>query len=210
MIALEALLRFIRAQRRHLDGETFPALTGRYRIPVDSDEAKTTVSITVNTMPELAAELEEMAGFEAEDDTEELNGMAMFRSLRDDLIPEDSFLSLGVLSWEMVESLQDGVEYYQECDLTKGGDGLPVILIQTSRPKAKTVIKKLQEAGGLKGICFNPGADPMRVSAMTSVSCKQKMEICSCLASLWTMTRFMSLPGKSGTSGAKTLRATVA
>ncbi len=160
LIALEALLRFIRAQRRHLDGETFPALTGRYRIPVDSDEAKTTVSITVNTMPELAAELEEMAGFEAEDDTEELNGMAMFRSLRDDLIPEDSFLSLGVLSWEMVESLQDGVEYYQECDLTKGGDGLPVILIQTSRPKAKTVIKKLQEAGGLKGICFNPGADP--------------------------------------------------
>ncbi len=160
LIALEALLRFIRAQRRHLDGETFPALTGRYRIPVDSDEPKTTVSITVNTMPELAAELEEMAGFEAEDDTEELNGMAMFRSLRDDLIPEDSFLSLGVLSWEMVESLRAGLEYYQECDVTKGGDGLPVILIQTSRPKAKTVIKKLQEAGGLKGICFNPGADP--------------------------------------------------
>jgi hypothetical protein len=160
LIALEALHRFSRAQRRHLSGETFPAISGRYRIPVPgSDEAKTTVSVTVATMPELAADLEEMAGFEAEDEAE-LNRMDMFRSLRDDLIPEDSFLSLGVLSWEMVESIRGGVEHYQEREVTKAGDGLPVILIQTSRPKAKTLIKKLQDAGGLKGICFNPGADP--------------------------------------------------
>jgi len=158
LIALEALNRFIRAQRRQLSAETFPALSRRYRISLpDADQPP--ISVTVTTMPELAGELEEIAGFEAEDD-EELNGMNMFRSLRDDLIPEDSFLSLGVLSWEMVESLRSGVECYQAREITKAGDGLPVILIQTSRPKAKSVIQKLQEAGGLKGICFNPGADP--------------------------------------------------
>jgi hypothetical protein len=157
LIALEALNRFIRAQRRQLSAEIFPALSRRYRIPLPDGD--TPISVTVTTMPELAGELEEIAGFEAEDD-DEFNGAAMFRSLRDDLIPEDSFLSLGVLSWEMVESLRSGVECYQAREITKGGDGLPVILIQTSRPKAKSVIQKLQEAGGLKGICFNPGADP--------------------------------------------------
>jgi len=161
-IALEALHRFIRAQRRHLTGETFPALSGRYRIVVpNDDQAKVPVSITVSTMPELAAELEEMAGFEAdEDDAQELNGMTMFHSLRDDLVPEDSFLSLGVLSWEMVESLRARAQSYQSREIIQAGEGLPVVLIQTSRPKAKTVIQKLQEAGGLKGICFNPGSDP--------------------------------------------------
>lgn len=156
LAALEALNRFIRAQRRQLSGETFPLLSRRFRIPLLEQDQP--ISITVATMPELAAQLEEIAGFDDEDD--ELNGMA-FRSLRDDLIPEDSFLSLGVLSWEMVEALRGGVECYQSREVTKAGDGLPVILIQTSRPKAKTVIQKLQEAGGLKGICFNPGADPL-------------------------------------------------
>lgn len=162
LIALEALHRFIHEKRRQLNGETFPTLSKRYRIPVPdgSDEPETPVSVTVTTKPELAAELEEMAGFEAEDDEEELDDMSMFNSLRDDLIPEDSFLSLGVLSWEMVELLQTGVELYQSSEATKAGDGLPVILIQTTRPKAKTVIQKLQDAGGLKGIGFNPGADP--------------------------------------------------
>jgi hypothetical protein len=32
--------------------------------------------------------------------------------------------------------------------------------VQSSRPKAKSVIEMIQAAGGLKGICFNPGADP--------------------------------------------------
>jgi len=160
LIALEALNRFIRAQRRQFTGEIFPALSRRYRIPLPApDEAKAPISVTVTTMPDLAAELEDIVGFEAEDD-EELNNETSFRSLRDDLIPEDSFLSLGVLSWEMIESLQTEVELYQSREVTKAGDGLPVILIQTSRPKAKTVIQKLQDAGGLKGICFNPGADP--------------------------------------------------
>ncbi|MCP6758235.1 MAG: hypothetical protein NHB32_05525 [Fischerella sp. CENA71] len=163
-VALESLSRFIRDHRRQLDRDSFPALSRRYRIslPDSCDEQNKSVSITVSSMPELAAELEEMAGYEDEEDEEDIesDSTPMFRSLRDDLIPEDSFLSLGVVSWEMLEYLRQGVSYHQGGEIEPVGDGLPVILIQTSRPKAKTVIENIEKAGGLKAICFNPGADP--------------------------------------------------
>ncbi len=161
LVALEALQRFLRDQRRQLDGDSFPALSRRYRIsPPESNDDIKSVSITVSTMPQLAEELEEMAGLNLEEDFDESDGEAMFRSLRDDLIPEDSFLSLGVLSWEMLEHLRKGVTYHKAGEIPQVGDGLPVILIQTSRPKAKIVIENVENAGGLKAICFNPGANP--------------------------------------------------
>jgi hypothetical protein len=159
-VALESLNRFIRDHRRQLYAESFPSLSHRYRITLPQcDEPSKTVSVTVSTMPELAAELEEMAELDFEDE-EMAESSTMFRSLRDDLIPEDSFLSLGVVSWEMLEYLRQGASYHPVGEIEQVGDGLPVILIQTSRPRAKTVIENLEAAGGLKAICFNPGADP--------------------------------------------------
>jgi hypothetical protein len=161
--ALESLIRFIRDHHRQINPESFPPLTRRYRISLPRSESESikSLSVTVSTMPELAAELEDMAGFGMEElELEEEDEESNFPSLRDDLIPEESFLSLGVISWEMLESLRQGVQTHQSGEITKVGDGLPVILIQTSRPKAKTVIEKIVAAGGLKAICFNPGTDP--------------------------------------------------
>jgi hypothetical protein len=157
--ALESLQRFIRDNLRQLAGDEFPKLSRRYQISVPELEGTAqNINVTVATMPELAAELEEMVGDEDEDIT---GGEQMFQSLRDDLIPEDSFLSLGVVSWEMLGLLHKGVTCQPVGEKIKPvGDGLPVILVQTSRPKAKTVIENLEQAGGLKAICFNPGADP--------------------------------------------------
>ncbi|WP_414530725.1 DUF6930 domain-containing protein [Nodularia chucula] len=156
-VALESLSRFMRDYHRQLENENFPSLSKRYRIsPPNSDsESRQSLSVTVSTLPDLAAELEEMAGFEMEEDD-----LEDFPPLRDDLIPDDSFLSLGVISWEMLESLREVVKTHQSGEIPQVGDGLPVILIQTSRPKAKTVIENIAAAGGLKAICFNPGADP--------------------------------------------------
>lgn len=163
-IALEALNRFIRNERRHLEGKTLSALSRSYRIPLPqpAKDKNNQIAVTVSTLPSLAAELEEMADLAAEAAEEEglLDAMPAFRSLRDDLIPEDSFLSLGVVSWETVQHLRQGVTHQQVGQPTEAGDGLPVILIQTSRPKAKTVIAAIEAAGGLEGIGFNPGADP--------------------------------------------------
>jgi hypothetical protein len=161
-VALESLGRFIRDHRRQLSAESFPSLSRRYRIsPPTSGEPTKAVTVTVSTKPELTAELEEMADFDDEDEDEVMGAMPMLRSLRDDLIPEDSFLSLGVVSWEMLDYLRKGVKYHKADEITVAGDGLPVILIQTSRPKAMNLIESIEAAGGLKAICFNPGADPL-------------------------------------------------
>ncbi|HIK03453.1 MAG TPA: hypothetical protein IGS40_01865 [Trichormus sp. M33_DOE_039] len=160
-LALESLSRFIRDHRNQLYADEFPSLNHRYRISLpEAKDGTKLVPVTVSTMPQLATELEEMADLTvSEEEIDEL-GSSMLRSLRDDLIPEDSFLSLGVISWEMLEFLRKGVTYHQAGEIQAVGDGLPVILIQTSRPKAKTVIETIEAAGGLKAICFNPGADP--------------------------------------------------
>ncbi|MEH2194804.1 MAG: hypothetical protein V7K98_19470 [Nostoc sp.] len=160
-VAIESLIRFIRDHRRHLHEDIFPTLSRRYRISLpQSEESTKSVAVTVSTMPQLAAELEEMAGFDDDEEESDHLDSANFQSLQDDLIPEDSFLSLGVVSWEMLDSLRKGVTYYEAGEIKQVGDGLPVILIQTSRPKAKTVIERIEAAGGLRAICFNPGADP--------------------------------------------------
>ncbi|NJL46665.1 MAG: hypothetical protein HC929_03130 [Leptolyngbyaceae cyanobacterium SM2_5_2] len=41
-----------------------------------------------------------------------------------------------------------------------GCSTLPVVLIQTSRPKAKALLQNLQQAKGVQAVCFNPGNDP--------------------------------------------------
>jgi hypothetical protein len=122
---------------------------------------KSTASIKVSTLPELASELLEMAeSSEDEDIDEDFDDDEMAVPLRDDLVPKDAFLSLGMMPWESIEMLRSGVDCYQSKDVTAAGEGMPVVLIQTTRPKAKALIEQIQTAGGLKGICFNPGEDP--------------------------------------------------
>ncbi len=160
-MALESLHRFMRGCYRQLVDDPIPAITKRFRIPVPQEaEGKSTASIKVATLPELASELLEMQGEDEEFDDEEFDDDEVAVPLRDDLIPKNAFLSLGLIPWESVEVLRSGVDCYQSQEVTEDGEGLPVILVQTTRPKAKELIDKIQTDGGLKGICFNPGEDP--------------------------------------------------
>ncbi|MFN7658148.1 MAG: hypothetical protein ACK5P3_08395, partial [Dolichospermum sp.] len=93
-VALESLLRFLRDYRRQLSQEDGLTLSQRYRISLPkSDENRRSLNVTVSRMPELTAELEEMAGLN--DDEEDDEDDSIFEALRDDLIPEDAFMSLG-------------------------------------------------------------------------------------------------------------------
>jgi len=153
LAALDALHRFLRQHRAKFQDDAFPAVNSRYRIPMSKEKgAAATVSVKVATMPDLAAELMDLAGTDDE-------AMPNFPLVRDDLVPANSFLSLGVVPWDMLDYLRTGAEYHQSQVVKPAGDGLPVIMIQTSRPKAKSLVQALQEAGGLKAICFNPGED---------------------------------------------------
>jgi hypothetical protein len=163
-VALEALHKFFRASHRQLAGDNFPTISKQYRVPIPMlGELKQTAAVKVATLPELASELFEMGqgdDDDDDDDDDDFDEVEMAVPLRDDLVPKDAFLSLGVIPWESVEVLRSGIDCYQSKEITEAGEGLPVILIQTTRPKAKMLIEQLQTAGGLKGICFNPGEDP--------------------------------------------------
>ncbi len=159
-VALESLLRFVRDYRRQLSQEDGLTLSQRYRISLpETYENRKSLNVTVSRMPELTAELEEMAGLNDDEDDDEDD--AIFAALRDDLIPEDAFMSLGVLSWKTLDHLRQGANHQAGAEFEPVGDGLPVIVIQTSRPKAKGIIENIQEAGGLNAICFHTVTDPI-------------------------------------------------
>lgn len=158
LVILEALHRFMRQHRPKFENDAFPALSSRYRLPAptEAEDLPAQLPVKVSSLPDLAIELLALEG----DDEDDEDG-SPFPIVRDDLVPENAFLSLGVVPWEMLEFLRSGAAYHQPQEVTAAGDGLPVVMIQTSRPKAKTLIADLKAAGGLQGICFNPGADPL-------------------------------------------------
>ncbi|MBE9180554.1 hypothetical protein IQ268_18495 [Oculatella sp. LEGE 06141] len=159
LVALQAMHRFFQQHLPQLEQDAFPVLSNRYRIANPTD-AKKKISVKVSTMPELAEELFEMSAEVAlQEGALDLETAPI---LRDDLVPGDSFYSLGAMPWEVLELLRAGVKVHQaaEAEFPAEADGFPVILIQTSRPKAMALIEGLQAAGGLEAICFNPGSDP--------------------------------------------------
>lgn len=150
-VALEALHRFLKQYRRKLE-EDFQPCQGRYRIPNPQAPGET-LSVQVRTLPDLAVELLELEGDE-EEHTQTL--------LRDDLVPEGAQLSLGVLPWATVEALRRTGQWHPlpQSKLVPRGEGLPVVIVRTSRPKAKQLIENLRGEGGPQGVCFNTGVDP--------------------------------------------------
>lgn len=159
LVALQALQRFFQQHLSKLDVETFPPIGSRYRIS-NPDQPNQKINVKVSTLPDVAEELYKMS-VEAELAEEELESTLPL--LHNDLIPEDAFYSLGAMPWETLDVLRATVQIHQEGtdQESRTADGFPVILIQTSRPKAKALIDGLQAAGGLKAICFNPGKDPI-------------------------------------------------
>ncbi|HIK55557.1 MAG TPA: hypothetical protein IGS37_10400 [Synechococcales cyanobacterium M55_K2018_004] len=156
-VALIALHRFFEQNLPDLDVDNFPERVGRYRIPNPKD-AKQKVTVQVKTLPEVAAELSQM-GADQQEDASPGNPLPV---LRDDLIPDDSFYSLGAMPISVLEMLRTTAKVYQKSEtaLPDKVDEFPMILIQTTRPKAMELIDGLQAAGGLEAICFNSGEDP--------------------------------------------------
>ncbi len=79
--------------------------------------------------------------------------------IQDDLIPENAYLSLGMITWDMLSVARSVVKHHQTSAAKQAGDGLPVVVVQTTQPKAKQMMQAIAAMGGLKGVCFNPGAD---------------------------------------------------
>ncbi len=164
--ALQALRKFTCQCRQELSADPIEKLSESYTITVETIEA----SATVSTLPELAAEFLHIL---AEADAAELtppaaveqNGAAA-PTIEDDLVPEDALVSLKIVPWDAIVRLRANAKKcypHQAIDIV--GEPLPAVVVQTSRPKAKTLIARLNQARGLEGIGFNPGVDPLARAA---------------------------------------------
>lgn len=156
--ALEAIHRFSQAYRSQLAQEEIPPIQTEFTIdlPESLADGQTRV-VTVTTAPELTADLLAMDRDNLPPELEEESGL----TIHEDLIPNGSLVTMGQVSWSLLESLkQQSKTYYQAQTIVPDGRGLPSILVQTSRPKAMAMIETIKSAGGLRGICFNPGRDP--------------------------------------------------
>lgn len=162
VLALEALHRFVQQHRRQLNSDIFPALKSRYRIS-NPEEPDQKVFIQVETLPDLADELADMTDAVATENMPDLLIPKQGPMLKDDLVPENSIYSLGAIPWDLLELMRPSVKFHQPADhdFPSKADGFPVVLIQTSRPKALTMIEDLKASGGLKAILFNAGDDPL-------------------------------------------------
>lgn len=159
IIGLQALHRFLNQHKDKLTGTPDRPISSRYRItlPATDDALEEVLSVQVKTLPEVAQELADLIteGLEEEDD----DG---FPPIQDDLVPDGSIGSIGVLAWDQVEFLRLNAQFHQAtaADISRPPEGLPAIVIQTSRPKAKDLINDIQAKGGLQTVTFNLGADP--------------------------------------------------
>ena len=156
--ALVSLLRFINRNRPFMASEQIPEISKSYRIalPVTTKD-KQTISTTISTLPELAAELLDMGQSERTESTDS----SVELPIQEDLIPDGSLISLASISSELIAQLkQQPKTYCQPAKVSSKATELPTIFIQTTRPKAQHLIARILDAGGLKAVCFNPGHDP--------------------------------------------------
>ncbi len=159
-VVLESLLRFCQKNRKKLAAEPIEEISKSYRISLPSETPTIeTVSTKVSTLPELTAELLAMDNRRSLDEFGDTTKIDI--PIQEDLIPDGSIVTLGSISWDLVEQIRTNKRtYYQSLNIESKGTELPTILIQTTRPKAKTLIEKIKGCGGLKAVCFNPGEDP--------------------------------------------------
>ncbi|MEC4804026.1 MAG: hypothetical protein SAJ12_00540 [Jaaginema sp. PMC 1079.18] len=159
LLALEALKEFL----QDWQGQPFPVRAAfedyqkQYSIPVPaSSDLHEVLAVEVATCPDLASEF--LAMIEDEEfDLEEDDSESM-PPLHYDIVPDDALLMLRTVNPQERQKLrrQSKTNY-----IVAAPDNitLPMLWIQTSRPKAQKIIASLKKCAGLKGLCLNPGED---------------------------------------------------
>ncbi len=158
-VTLQALLRFFSSSHRQLEKETVAALSKTYSLPLfPSNDHQQMISVTVATQPEVSTTLLEM--LEESEDEDEDEGNTFNVPINSDLIPENALTSLELISRELVTKLLENSKTYSDSfTVANLGESFPVVLIQTTRPKAKEIIETLEANGGLKSVCLYPVED---------------------------------------------------
>ena len=155
-ICLEGLNQFFEEHEARLSGADFPDLLSTYRLINPIDDHK--LSVKFATCPEITAQLAVSEGI---GDANPQPSLAELPRFRDDYVPEGSLVLLTRLPQATIHSIRQGQQYHTITKHLSNADMMPVVAIQTSRPKAQKLASQLQAAQGIKAVCFNPGGDPM-------------------------------------------------
>lgn len=155
-VCLESLCRFFKTHEEALSHSEFPALSNTYKLA--NPLGKSRLTVKVSTCPEVTEQLAI-----AEGSASAGPGMPSFElpRFRDDYVPEGSMVLLTRLPQLTLEAIQQGKRYHAIAKAPLTADMLPVVAIQTSRPKAQKLATQLESARGVDAVCFNPGSDPM-------------------------------------------------
>lgn len=156
-VALEAFNKFWEQYSDRLKS-SFSDLTGIYEIDAPSleDNLEESIKVIVKTMPELADELHNLAKEDDDDDDLPL--------IHEDLWPENALVHMMTIPWQQVEFLHSAKIHRQLAEkppnaIAQKSEGLPGLMIQTSRTKALELIEEINSFGGIKSLCFNAAED---------------------------------------------------
>lgn len=166
MLVLEGFLRFHQRYRQRFVQEDFPDIKGNYNVrALGEDPTGSMTKVSIKTLPALSLELLELGADLSEADLDPelpltpedfFDFLAPQFPLDHDLIPNQSLVSIGVMPWDLLAMVHHKTD---EVEVTPAGDGLPVVMVQTSRPKAKKIQESLKASGGLVTIGFLKGMD---------------------------------------------------
>ncbi|MEM6835825.1 MAG: hypothetical protein AAF609_03135 [Cyanobacteria bacterium P01_C01_bin.120] len=155
-VCLEALNRFFQAHETALSQTDFPDISSTYRLPDPLGTAR--LPVQISTCPDITAQIAVAEGVDTAEDT--LPGFNLPR-FRDDYVPEGAMVLLTRLSQATLKALRLSEKFQGGTQSPRNLASMPVVAIQTSRPKAKKLAEQLQAAEGIAAICFNPGSDPI-------------------------------------------------
>ena len=181
IVVLEALHRFAKKHDISVEDFALQPVNSRFRIPSPasqnakgsrqkskSENSKSeNISVKISTLPDVSAAFLE--------ETLESVVVPAFSEdaapLIDDSVPEGALIMLGSHLNKYLEPLRISDRIYYQSFLTPPSQPpsaksaakttWPVLTIQTTRPKARQLVERLQQEGGVQAICFNAGSDPI-------------------------------------------------
>lgn len=167
-LAIQALGRFLRECEEELSEEEIDFISRDYTLNVPSEDSS--LKISVSTTPELTQELNDILDgddddFDFDDEEEDEDDSP---EINDTLIPQDTLFSLDKIESYLFNSVQDKsysnipLKTFEKIKNKASKSFFPVIILQTTRPKAQLIIETLKEEEGVINLTFNEGYDPYK------------------------------------------------
>jgi hypothetical protein len=163
--AMMALKKFFVAEKANLVPEA-PLIQRTIKLTLPKDlpivldagqtaSAKRAVEVQISTMPDFSQELMALTeeAWDEEDDDDD--------DLQDDLLPDHCAISTGIIPWTLLTVLEQSVP---RCTVRMDlplKDGLPVIMVQSTRQEMLKTIDHIVTSGGLEEITFGEVVHPV-------------------------------------------------